>query len=176
MTIVDAVGHATAGVIAPAVEVTSTLAAAFGARVVHLPSPGFTVSPEVAEALLASPEVSQTLDLARGADAILCSVGVAGPHSLLVAEGFLGSAAMTRLVNRGAVGEILGHYYDEQGRTIPTGSLHPIGLTLDDLRASHLVIAVAGGIAKAEAVRSAAVGGIVDELVVDDSVAQVLLG
>jgi DNA-binding transcriptional regulator LsrR (DeoR family) len=176
VVIIDAVGHATAGVIAPAVEVTREFAAKFGAMVVHLPSPAFAPSASVASALRSAPEVSSTLEAARQADVVLTSVGVVGRKSLLVSEGFLPAKAMDRLVASGATGEILGNYYDDLGRLVPTNALFPIGLTLEDLRSSRRVIAVAGGRGKALALVGAIAGGLVKEIVVDDSAALGLLG
>ena len=60
-------------------------------------------------------------------------------------KGFLDEPAMDRLVEAGAVGEILGQYYDAQGAAVSDPSLVTIGLSLDDLRASARVIAVAAG-------------------------------
>ena len=54
-------------------------------------------------------------------------------------------------------------------------SLVTIGLSLDDLRASHRVIAVAAGARKADAVAAAVAGSIVTEVVVDDELALALL-
>jgi DNA-binding transcriptional regulator LsrR (DeoR family) len=157
------------------VDVTSTLAARFGAQVTHLHSPAFAANPDVAQALLSSSEIAATLEEARTAGAVLVSVGVVGSGSLLLTEGFLSHADMRGLVARGAVGEILGHYYDRDGRHVPTGALLPIGLTLDQLRENGHVVAVAAGVEKVEAVRAALAGGLVDKLAVDDAHAVTLL-
>lgn len=174
VTFVDSVGYATAAEIAPAVEVTSRLARTFGARVVHIPAPVFA-SAESVEAIRRSPEVSRAIDRARSADVSVVSVGVVGPRSLLMSEDYLSLEAMEKLVNDGAVGEILGHYYDADGRPVPTADLHCVGLNLDDLRAAPRVIAGGGGRDKAPALRAAIAGGFVNEVVVDDTLALALL-
>lgn len=175
VTFTEAVGHATSGRIAPAVDVTSTLSRRFGAEVIHIPSPGFCQDAAVRDALLASPPVAKALRKAMSADVTFTSVGVVGNASLLVTEGFLSREAMANLVAAGAVGEILGHYYDASGDEVPADALHPIGLTLDDLREANRVVAVAGGAAKAEAVRAAIAGRLVDEIIVDETLARNLL-
>lgn len=174
ITIVDAVGHASGGQIASALDVTRTLAGALSADAVHLASPAFA-DPASAAFLTSSQPVVRTLDLARRADVTLTSVGVVGYDSLLVAEGFLDESAMDRLTAAGAVGEILGQYYDAAGRRVDDPSLVTVGLSLDDLRSSHRVIAVAAGERKAGAVAGAVAGGIVSEVVVDDRLAEALL-
>jgi deoxyribonucleoside regulator len=175
VTIVDAIGHTSGGQMAPAIDVTRTLARALGAAAVHLPSPAFADSASMLEFLLASRPVENALDLARSADAILVSVGVVGEGSLLRQEGLFSESAMRAVIEGGAVGEILGCYYDADGRTVAGPSLMPVGLSLDDLRAARRVVAVAAGADKAESMHAALVGGIVDELVADDELAQALL-
>lgn len=175
VTIVDAIGHTVAEQMAPAIEVTRALAAAFGATAVHLPSPAFANSRASLEFLLASPPVARVLAAARAADLTLVSVGVVGDDSLLRQAAVVTPAVMDALVRRGAAGEILGRYYGRDGDTIDTPSLLPVGLKLDDLRASRRVLAAAGGAGKAGALRAALVSGIVDEIVVDDGLAQALV-
>jgi deoxyribonucleoside regulator len=172
--VVDAVGHAAGGDIAPALDVTRTLATALGATAVHLASPAYA-DPATHAFLAASPPVQRTLELARGADVILTSVGVVGTDSLLVTEGFVDEAAMEGLIARGAVGEILGQYYDRDGVAVGDPSRLTVGLTLDDLRAAHRVIAVAAGERKAAAVRAAAAGELITELVTDERLASAIL-
>jgi len=175
VVVVDAVGHTSGGHIAPALDVTRTLAAALGASAVHLASPAFA-NPASREFLASSQPVKRTLGLAQAADVTLTSVGVVGPDSLLVLEGFLDTAAMGRLAKAGAAGEILGQYYDASGDLVPNPSLLTVGLTLDDLRAAKRVIAVAAGERKAEAVAGAVAGRLVSEVVVDDHLARALMG
>jgi len=175
LRVVDAIGHAGGEQMIPAVDVTRTLGAALGATIVHLPSPAFVEPGLSREALIAAPTVAAALEAARQADVTLVSVGVAGTESLLLAEGWLSSAEMDRLVAAGATGEILGHFYDSAGREVRGVGPAPVGLSLDDLRASRRVIGVAGGAAKSAALAAAVEGGIVHEVVVDDDLARTLL-
>lgn len=175
ITIVDAIGHARGEQMAPAIDVTNALAAMLGTSVVHMGAPAFAASPAALKFLLASPPVERALGLARSADVMLVSAGVTGEESLLCQEGLVTNDAMADLVRRGAVGEILGRYFDAAGRAVDSGSLQPVGLSLDDLRQGRRVIAAAGGAGKAKSVRAAIAGGIIDEVVVDDQLAEALL-
>ena len=56
VTVVDAFGHTTTDDTTAAVEVTNTLARKFDARVMHVPSPGFAPSSEIAGTFLSSPQ------------------------------------------------------------------------------------------------------------------------
>lgn len=172
--LVDAFGHTTTEDIAPAVEVTNSLGRKFGAEVIHIPSPGFAPSAEVAASFLSSRSVSTTLDRARSADVVIVAVGIVGKESLLATAGYVDQKTMRALVAAGAVGEVFGRYFDAAGKDVMPGTLHPISLTLDDLRSARLVIAAAGGAEKQAAVSGAIRAGIIDELAIDDSLARAL--
>jgi DNA-binding transcriptional regulator LsrR (DeoR family) len=173
--VVDAVGHAGGERMIPAVDVTRALASALGAAVVHLPSPAFVDRGPSHDALVTSEAVARALATARDADATLVSVGVVGGESQILAEGLVDRAAMTALLAAGAVGEILGRWYDATGREIAAPGPAAVGLSLADLHASRRVVAVAGGVEKAGALRAAVAGGIVHEVVVDDGLTEALL-
>ncbi len=173
--VVDAIGHPGASAVTPTVDVTRALAAALGATVVHLPSPAFVAPGPSLAALLTSEPVRHALETARAADVTFVSVGVAGEGSMLLGEGLIGADAMAALVAAGASGEVMGHWVDAAGTGLATPGLEEVGLTLDDLRASRRVVAVAGGAEKAPAVLAALRGRIVTELIVDDGLAASLL-
>ena len=175
VVVVDAVGHAAGGELAPAVDVTRGLATTLGAAIVHLPSPAFADSPESLRFLQAAPSIRAALDAARGADLTLVSVGVVGAESLLLQAGLISATVMEGIVEAGGVGEILGIFYDAAGRALEVPDVLPVGLSLDDLRASRRVVAAAAGAGKAEALRAALAGGIVGELVVDRALAEALV-
>ena len=173
--LVDAFGHTTTDDTTAAVEVTNTLSRKFDARVMHVPSPGFAPSEDIAESFLESPPVQRALDRAREADIILVSIGIVGNASLLVSEGFMSAEGMQDVIDAGAVGEVFGWYFDAEGERVPAPGLHPIALTLDDLRDASRVIGVAAGTEKVAAVRGAIAAGILDELAIDETLAEALL-
>lgn len=175
VVLVDAFGHTTTDDTTAAVEVTNALARKFDAKVMHVPSPGFAPSADVAESFLSSPPVARALRRARSADVILVSVGVIGPESLLLDEGFMTKEAMDDVIAAGAVGEVFGWYYDVEGTRVPAAGLHPIALTLDELRDAPRVIGVAAGTEKAGAIRGAIAAGVLDELAIDETLAEALL-
>jgi len=176
VVIVDAFGHTTTDDVTAAVEVTNVLARKFDARVMHVPSPGFAATSDLAESFLSSPPVARALERARSADVAMVSIGIAGMDSLLVAEGFMSEESMNAVVEAGAVGEIFGRYFDAEGNEVRAEGLHPIALTLEDLRNASRVIGVAGGAEKADAIRGAIATGVLDELAVDETLAEALLG
>ncbi len=175
VVVVDAFGHTTTDDVTAAVEVTNVLARKFDARVMHVPSPGFAATAELAESFLSSPPVARALERARSADVVMVSIGITGMDSLLVAEGFMSEGSMNDVMKAGAVGEIFGRYFDAEGNKVGADGLHPIALTLEDLRNATRVIGVAGGVEKADAIRGAIATGVLHELAVDETLAEALL-
>jgi DNA-binding transcriptional regulator LsrR (DeoR family) len=173
--IVDAFGHTTTDEVTAAVEVSSTLSRKFDARVMHVPSPGFAPSSSLAESYKSSRPVTHALEKARSADVVMVSIGVASMDSLLIAEGFMTEESMRDTIARGAVGEIFGWYFDAEGTSVPVETLHPIALSLEDMRRSTRVIGVAGGADKTEAIKGAIATGVLDEVAVDVTLATALL-
>jgi deoxyribonucleoside regulator len=173
--IVDAFGHTTTDDVTAAVEVSNILSRKFDARVMHVPSPGFAPSSDLAHSFVSSPPVARALAKARTADVVMISIGVASKDSLLIAEGFMSEESMAEAIEGGAVGEIFGWYFDAGGNNVPVESLHPIALSLEDMRNSSRVIGVAGGAEKAQAITGAIATGVLDEIAVDVSLATALL-
>ncbi|MDP8958948.1 MAG: helix-turn-helix domain-containing protein [Actinomycetota bacterium] len=175
VTIVDAVGHSPWREGAPAVEVARALGRAFAADVVHIPAPAYVPSAAMARTLLQSEAVADALQAARRADATVVSIGAMTPDSPLVTNRILTVEDMRRLVGRGAVGDILGHFIDAEGRPLAFEERLPIGLSLQDLQAAKLVLAVAAGLEKVPAIRAAARAGLVKGLVTERETAEALL-
>ena len=119
---------------------------------------------------LESPPVARALQQARTADVILVSVGVIGSESLVLAEGFMTTEAMDRVIAAGAVRRRIAAVLRlRTGEKSRYPGLHPIALTLDDLRNASRVISVASCAEKAAAVRAAIASGILNEIVVDET-------
>jgi DNA-binding transcriptional regulator LsrR (DeoR family) len=173
--IVDAFGHTTTDDVAAVVEVSNALSRKFDSRVIHVPAPGFASSSDLAHSFMSSPAVTRVLAKARTADFTMVSIGVASMESLLIAEGIMTHRSMAEAMDAGAVGDIFGWYFDAHGNSVTVESLHPIALSLDDMRHSPRVIGVAGGAEKAEAIKGAIATGAVDEIVVDMVLANALL-
>ncbi|HXF57303.1 MAG TPA: sugar-binding domain-containing protein [Actinomycetota bacterium] len=175
LTLVDVVGRPPAD--DSLVAVSRVLARAWGAEAVPIPAPAFAAPERVRQELLRNPVVKRALARAREADLIVVSVGGVDEEATLVREGVVSSALMARLRAAGAVGDLLGHFFDASGREVQVrGLASPIGLGLEDLRSARLVVAVAAGEAKVAAIRAAASSGLIGGLVTDETTARALLG
>jgi lsr operon transcriptional repressor len=90
--------------------------------------------------------------------------------------GYLTKADARRLSEMGVVGDILGQFFDASGNVFDL-PIHErrIGIELADLRRIPKVVAVAGGLHKAEAILGALHGKFADVLVTNELVAMRLL-
>jgi DNA-binding transcriptional regulator LsrR (DeoR family) len=160
-----------------AYDVTSRLAEAAGGTAGIISAPTFVSSASVRSALMGEPAVRDALDVARTAGLMLQSVGTVTTDALLFRHGTLTGADLQALVQSGAVGDALGHFFDAEGVHIPwpTDDLH-IGLTLDELKACPSSALVAGGEEKVLAIRAAIRGRIANTLITDAATAEGLLG
>lgn len=147
-----------------------------GGAATLLPSPAILERRETKEAIEADRVVASVLARARGADAYLFSAGAADHDSVHVQSGYLAPADIDRLVEKGAVGDVVGRYIDASGAIVePALDARTVGLSLDELRQAPVAIAVVSGKPK-HAVAAAIVGsGLCTVLVTDEATALRLL-
>ncbi len=141
-----------------------------------IPSPIVASTPSLAAALRAEPAIQQVLRQARGVEQAVVGVGVPAHDSTIVRMGFLTPADARRVREMGVVGDILGQFFDATGKVVEL-PIHErrIGIELADLRRIPKVVAVAGGLHKAEAILGALHGKFIDVLVTNELVAKRLL-
>ena len=83
---------------------------------------------------------------------------------------------LTELTDLGAVGDMSLRFFDAKGAPVITPlNERVIGMTLDEIKASRRVVAVAGGPRKVAAIRGAMLGGYIDVLITDHFTAERLL-
>jgi len=131
-----------------------------------IPAPIFLSSPELAQALREEPTIQQVLKQACSVEQAVVGVGTPATDATIVQLGYLSAADVRELRARGAVGDILGQFFDADRR---------IGIELPDLTYIPKVIGVAGGVHKAQAVLGALRGGFLDVLVTNELAAIRLL-
>ncbi len=141
-----------------------------------IPSPIVASTPSLAAALRAEPTIQQVLKQACGVDQALVGVGTPAPDSTIVQMGYLTADDAWRLREMGVVGDILGQFFDAAGQVVDL-PIHErrIGIDLADLRSIPKVVAVAGGLHKAEAILGALHGHFINVLVTNEIVAMRLL-
>jgi DNA-binding transcriptional regulator LsrR (DeoR family) len=131
----------------------------------------------VRDSLLEEPDIRRTLQLAAALDIALVGIGSSYPAaSALVRSGHLTKEQSAALLRRGAVGNILGRHLDVNGRlcAVPLNE-RIVGVQPEKLKKIPLVVGVAAGGLKAEAILGAVRGGYINALVTDEAAGQGML-
>ncbi|CAN5173388.1 sugar-binding transcriptional regulator [soil metagenome] len=95
-----------------------TIAQRGGGSATLLPSPAILEREETKRAIESDRTVAGVLELGRAASAYLFSAGLATRTSVLVESGYLSADEVTSLVDKGAVGDVVGHYIDADGNAV----------------------------------------------------------
>jgi DNA-binding transcriptional regulator LsrR (DeoR family) len=109
--------------------------------------------------------------MAEKVDIAVISIGEVSKSASLFEMGFLLQEDIHRVLEKGAVGDILGRFIDSQGKIIED-EIHDrvIGIPIETLkRSDQVTIGIAGGESKFEAVRAAVKGGFVNVLITDEN-------
>ena len=156
--------------------VARRMADAFGADCYQLTAPVFVADEATRKALWAEPALHDLLQRARRVDIALVSVGDVSADATLFREGLLPRSELASLRAAGAVGDVLCHFLDAEGRVVD----HPvnrrvIAVGLEDLRRAAKIVIAAGGARKVAAVRAALTATRARVLITDEAAARTLL-
>ena len=119
-------------------------------------APVFAPDARTREALMTHPGIAEVFGRARQLDMAIISVGDLTPHSIFTEYGLLTKAEVTSLERAGAVGDILCHFVDAEGRVVdhPVNdrvlAVHPY-----DLRDTRNLVLASGGWRKVTVIRTA---------------------
>ncbi|GDX41441.1 DNA-binding protein [Armatimonadota bacterium] len=147
-------------------DISRRLAERFGGDSACLYAPAYVESPQLRESFLNHEDVQSVLESARRARIALVGIGDARNQSAVVQMGCFSAEDMARLREAGAVGDILGYFFDIHGRPIGPGmSDRAISVSGDDLRAIPCVIAVVSESEKNVALLGALRAGLLNVLI-----------
>jgi DNA-binding transcriptional regulator LsrR (DeoR family) len=140
-------------------------------------APAYARSPEERNALLHSLlQQSNLAELWEAVSLIVLGIGVATEKSIYVETGFITPSEMARLDHAGAVGDLLGHFFDERGVFLDDSvNRRVMGMPVEKLWQVERVIAAAGGREKVRAIRGALRTGCLAQLITDEETAQAVL-
>lgn len=121
-----------------------------------IPAPAVVDSVETKRALIERCGLSEIFALADSLDAVLLSVGDIGSASTFYRGGFLTEAEREKLAAKGAVGDLLFHFFDRNGDLVD----HPINelgmsVDVDRIRRAPMRILTSGGPDKIDALLGA---------------------
>lgn len=156
-------------------DVMHNLAARTGAQAFVLPVPFFANSAEDRAVLLAQPGVQEIFDMSRAAPLKVVGIGTADESAQLVASGMIEPAEIAEINAAGGVGEMLGTFFDARGRVLETTlTARLLAVDLDGPSKSRIV-AIAGAVAKAPAIRAVLESRRLTGLITDEPTARALL-
>ncbi|MFO1202154.1 MAG: sugar-binding transcriptional regulator [Tabrizicola sp.] len=156
-------------------DVMHNLAAKTGAQAFVLPVPFFANSAEDRAVLLAQPGVQEIFDMSRAAPLKVVGIGTADESAQLVASGMIEPAEIAEINAAGGVGEMLGNFFDARGRVLETTlTARLLAVDLDGPPKTRIV-AIAGAVAKAPAIRAVLESGRLTGLITDEPTARALL-
>lgn len=162
-------------------QLARSLADRLGATDHPIYAPAFVASRTLRESLARDPEIARAID--RFSALTLAIVGIGAmpdgtpvAASSLLRSGVLDDAEVARLVAAGAVGDLVVHPFDAEGRFVATDLTdRAVAISVAELRRVPRVVAIASGRAKAAAIRGALASGVVRMLVTDAATGRAVL-
>lgn len=176
VTLVQAMGNidSSAGAY-DALELGRHLAAAWNGAFLTMNTPAILPNAEMCRQLLGLEQIREVFRYLAKADIALVGIGSL-ENSIFAERKVLGAPDIGVLHQAGAVGEILGRFYDADGRECETPFRERVvSLPLEKLRRVPRVIAVISGSDRSQAVAAAIRGGLIKTLVIDEGGASAIL-
>lgn len=157
-------------------DIAKTAADKCGGKCYYLFAPSIVDSREIRDAIMSDGRFRSTFEIAQKASKALLGIGEATEDAILVKTGFINASKMAELRLKGAVGDLLGRFFDIDGRLIEDDiNDRVIGLSLEDIRTIDVVIGVAGGSSKIKPILGALRGRHTNVLITDEVTAQAVL-
>ncbi|MEZ5858145.1 MAG: sugar-binding domain-containing protein [Geminicoccaceae bacterium] len=169
---VSLLGSLTRNAAANPFDVIHRLAEKVGGESYFLPVPFFADSIEDKAVLMAQRSV-RTCSRSPASPTSSSSASASSPADAhLLQTGMITQAEFAALAKAGAVGEVLGHFFAADGRSVAAEiNGRALGLGPDDLRGKE-VTAIAGGRGKARAIHAVLQSGLLTGLVTDEATAR----
>jgi DNA-binding transcriptional regulator LsrR (DeoR family) len=158
-----------------AIENCRKLADTFRGVYYTLNAPAIATDAESCQTFMAHHDVRAVWDLYGAMQIAFVGIGSLS-HSSFIEREVIAPSEVERLRACGAVGEMCGRFYDNQGQEcLPELQDRVVAIRLDELRTIREVVAVTAGIGRAEAVLAAMRGGLIKSLVIDEAGARAIL-
>ncbi|MFN6584575.1 MAG: sugar-binding transcriptional regulator [Aulosira sp. ZfuVER01] len=156
-------------------EVVMHLSDRVGSQAYPVPTPVVATSIEERELLQTQRSFIVVKTLAEQAKATFVGISHIAWNAPLHQDGFINDDEVAELIELGAVGEIAGWAYDAQGVLLQKGTNNRVASVPLEQPVHRLMIGVAGGEKKAEAILAALRGKLINALITDEAAAQGIL-
>lgn len=176
VTVVQLMGGLHADGLVNPLDVARVMAEKLGGEAQMLYTPAFVDTVTIRRALLSDQRIAQTLRAGAAVTRALVGIGDVSETNSLLRWHAITARQLDDVVHAGAVGDMLGHHFDENGEPVQSSlSSRIVAVSLDTVRSMPDVIAVAAGAHKSAAIAGALRGGYVDVLVTDEAAARAVL-
>lgn len=157
-------------------EIVKLIATKLNATGIWLNTPAIVGSPKIKKALLSDHGVSSVLAKAQDCTKSLFGLGEISPDSSLILSNGITLTEMKQLQALGAVGNILGQFFDINGKLIPSFlDDRLIAAPLEKLQLIPIRIGISSGQFKVDAILGALRGRFINVLITDEDTAQEVL-
>lgn len=152
-----------------AARLTSRFAKLVSGTATFLQAPGIVGSEAALHVLLEDQYVQEAIQLFNEVSLALVGIGAVEPSKLLADSGnIFSNEELSVLCSKGAVGDILLHFFDSFGQPVQTSlDYRVVSMTLPQLRHAARAVGVAGGKRKFNAILGALRGGLINVLITD---------
>jgi len=153
-------------------DIAGKLASMIDGQCYYLYAPAITNSEESCKLFKLEASIKETLQIARNASISLVGVGEVSPRWTIIQLGYMSLQELEVCKAQGAVGSILGQFFDKAGNKIDCEiNRRLVALPLEELRNSPNVVTVAGGGSKAKAILGGIRGNYIKILITDERTA-----
>lgn len=157
-------------------EITRILARKLGATPYFLHAPIFVESQAIKDALMSGLSIRSSFDMIARCSVAMTSIGGVGENATPFKHNLLPREDLVALLELGCVGNICFRYYDIDGNIIPTPfDSRIMGPTIQELKRIPLLVGIAGGEEKVQAILGALRGGFFDVLITDSQTATAVI-
>lgn len=121
-------------------------------------------------------EISKVLQMAENADIALIGIGSMQKDSSILKAGIRTEEEYTELIQKGAVGEIVGRIYDKEGQVVDEDLRRKmIGISTQQIKKIPVRVGISYGKDKVEAIKGAIKGEMINVLITDATTAEKLM-
>jgi len=154
----------------------NTQASIGNANLYLIPAPFIASSKEIVDAIKKETAVIEISRMHTSASCSIIGIGGVNDDATVIKAGIITRNDLDFLKMQGAAGDVLAHFFDQNGQIIPNASEERlISYSLEALKKLNNVIAIAAGKTKFNAIRAALRGGYINILVTDETTAQWLV-
>lgn len=148
----------------------------FRMKLFLIPTPLVVSSHELRESLMSEPSVQDIYRMTTFADMSVVGIGATEDNATVLRNAILSKNELALLKMQGAVGDVLDHFFDKDGKPVNNAIEDRIISTgLDHLKEMKNVVGVAAGPEKVESIFATLKSGYLNVLITDSRTAQSLL-